>query len=224
MSNLDLKIAEKIEYFQKRKDNLPTMKQRYNDLQKQFKTMELKDDYLLYRDVQDKIKALKNDIRDIENGTSETEYLMTLGMFMRDQFSGENDKTREQNKIKGAFSDIVTVSKSSKKGKQFHKYMEIVEGEPTTYYSDDECFIKDEYVCKCCGGDMIIDRVESTLICEECGLSEQFMAGDVTNLTYEQEINVNVVSFFMYERINHFNLRSEIVTVKSLWSLVGMRL
>ena len=159
---------------------------------------------------------------------------MTLGTFMKDTFSGEADKAREQNKIKGAFSDIVTVSKSSKKGRHFHKYMEVVEGENRTYYSDDECFIKDDYLCKSCGGDMIIDRIESTLVCEECGLSEQFIAGDVTNLTYEQEINVNVVSFFMYERINHFNkrlfgldirnLRSEIVTVKSLWSLVGTRM
>ena len=72
MSNLDLKIAEKLEYFQGRKDNLPDMKKRYDDLQIQFKTMDLKNDIRFYRKIQDEIEQLKKDIRDIQNGTSET--------------------------------------------------------------------------------------------------------------------------------------------------------
>ncbi len=204
MSNLELKIAEKLEYFKTRKDSLPDMRLRYAELQEKFKTMDMKDGIKLYKDVQNEIEHLKKDIHDIHHGISETEYLMTLGTFMRDVYNDEEDKQKEQKKIKGAFSDIVTVAKSSKKGKHYNRYMEVVEGEHRTYHSDDECFSHEDYMCKECGGDMVIDRVESTLVCEQCGLSEQFMAGDVTNLTYEQEINVNVVSFFMYERINHF--------------------
>lgn len=61
-----------------------------------------------------------------------------------------------------------------------------------------------EYYCKGCDSGMDYHQRESMLVCPRCGTCKTFTEMNASNLTYEQEIHQDVVTYFAYKRLNHF--------------------
>lgn len=61
-----------------------------------------------------------------------------------------------------------------------------------------------EYFCPACDTGMEYHSRESVLVCPACGTCRTFTEMNANNLTYEQEIHQDVVTYFAYKRLNHF--------------------
>lgn len=61
-----------------------------------------------------------------------------------------------------------------------------------------------EYFCSQCDAGMDFHQRESMLVCPRCGACRAFTEMSANNLTYEQEIHQDVVTYFAYKRLNHF--------------------
>lgn len=61
-----------------------------------------------------------------------------------------------------------------------------------------------EYFCEACDAGMVCNARESMLVCLQCGRCRAYAEMNATNLTYEQEIHQDVVTYFAYKRLNHF--------------------
>lgn len=61
-----------------------------------------------------------------------------------------------------------------------------------------------EYVCPACDQGMEFHARESLLVCAACGTCRTFSEMSASNLTYEQEVHQDVVTYYSYKRLNHF--------------------
>lgn len=61
-----------------------------------------------------------------------------------------------------------------------------------------------EYFCDVCDSGMEHHSRESMLVCPVCGACRAFMGMNASNLTYEQEVRLDVTTYFAYKRLNHF--------------------
>ena len=61
-----------------------------------------------------------------------------------------------------------------------------------------------EYFCEKCDVGMTFHARESTLVCPQCGKCRSFTEMNERNLTYDEEVNRDVVTYFAYKRLNHF--------------------
>ena len=60
-----------------------------------------------------------------------------------------------------------------------------------------------ETVCEECGGRLGTYRDQSCLICEECGLTKQYLEMGVRGLSYDEEVSRATKSQFSYKRLTH---------------------
>ena len=83
------------------------------------------------------------------------------------------------------------------KGKHYSKYLDTV--------SNNYKIVEDvqQETCALCSSTMYISNFEAITICCNCGYYENYLQMGTNTLTYEQEINTDIVVHFAYKRINH---------------------
>lgn len=86
------------------------------------------------------------------------------------------------------------------RGDLYARYMATVENELSG--TPAPISIEEDHSCAGCG-DKVTARVicpsTATSVCTLCGDSREFMDGSMLNMTYDQEINMNVISSFCYK-------------------------
>ena len=60
------------------------------------------------------------------------------------------------------------------------------------------------WICTSCGGRKVFNQTEAMITCSECGLSEQYIEMNQHNLSFDEQINMEVSSHCAYKRVNHF--------------------
>lgn len=142
----------------------------------------------------------------------ETKYLLDIMPFVR-EYTTEHEGT--QTKAPGKLANFVTVTQKSKKNNVLQRYMLHVERQvdadtvgaaiahenSTQKHNPNDA----EFFCKECDGYMVYHTRESMLVCGECGVCQPYIAMNSSNLTYEQEVNMDVNTTFSYKRHNHFS-------------------
>lgn len=100
---------------------------------------------------------------------------------------------------------FVTITGKTNKNQVFQKYLLFVEEENTdaAYFELDS---KDkEFTCPACDVSLLEFARESAMVCPQCGVHHPYVGSTGANLSYQEEISLNVPSSFSYKRLNHFN-------------------
>jgi hypothetical protein len=106
---------------------------------------------------------------------------------------------------------FVNVKKEGRRGKMYAAYLR--EFEPKDAYLDEHRRLYaedmvtaaegDRFTCPC-GGTLVKDTAQALIICTSCAVAHDFQEMDGSNVTYDQEMNMESITFFAYQRANHF--------------------
>ena len=141
----------------------------------------------------------------------EVQYLLSAMPFIR-----EYSSTRAVDAVpaRGGLAGFVEVTHKTSKNSVLQRYLLHVEGQvdPVTLaaasaHNDDGAKRhprEAEYFCDECDEGMDYHAREALLTCVKCGACRAYTEMNASNLTYEQEIHQDVVTYFAYKRLNHF--------------------
>lgn len=140
----------------------------------------------------------------------ETAYVMDSVPFIR-EYTADAVESGEA-RAAGALAGFVEVTHTSKKNNVLQRYLMHVEKQvdSTTvaavmsHETGGRTRLDTEYVCTACDVGMRFHGRESMLVCANCGVCHAFSEMSANNLTYEQEIHQDVITYFAYKRLNHF--------------------
>tara|TARA_Y100001958_G_scaffold26223_1_gene16548 strand:+ start:15118 stop:16197 length:1080 start_codon:yes stop_codon:yes gene_type:complete len=146
-------------------------------------------------------EELKTQILELEKKIAEydpnesIEYYLETGGLLNEYYSKKQDTTQN---TEITVIDFMNKNKTKKKEEKLvTNYMRKI----------DDSFIKEHYIqdihnCPLCLGKLIMKNVDSLLICEECGYTDDIIINS-EKVSYKDPPRES--SYFAYKRINHFN-------------------
>lgn len=203
MTTLESKISERLAQFAARRSDLPAKKAELNALRVAAAEAGQRRDHASHFALSEQIAALQREVDDIESGTSETEYLLTIVPYVRGYTDASAGGASPRKKKRGAMESFVSVQKTENKGELFNQYRLHVEKDISANVGLSYC--DTDYVCARCSTGLVVNDAESCLICPSCGCSRDYMECGEANMSYEQEVSNEVTNYYAYKRINHFS-------------------
>lgn len=161
--------------------------------------------------------ALAREAREVTD--AETAYVLETMPFIREYSSTTSVPPRAAHappppKGRGSLEGFVAVTHTSKRHNVLQRYLLRVENhvdaDTVAAVTAHEAESSDrhprdgEYFCQRCDAGMDFHARESMLVCPECGACKAYTEMSANNLTYEQETQQDVVTYFAYKRLNHF--------------------
>ena len=145
--------------------------------------------------------ALETRIARIRNRTDETEYVLATAPFIREHAA----KTEVEPNAPSTLGGFVTVTAKSQKSHVLRRYLAHVEKDAQHldgYIVGHRNTV--DQTCVGCDANLVFVARESMMVCRECGLTADYMEMTDANMSYDQEVNQDVVNYFAYKRLNHF--------------------
>lgn len=104
-----------------------------------------------------------------------------------------------------------TVTATSSKSELFCRYMAEVEHDPS-YLNESRPKKKaamrghdeSDWICTACNTNTIFDQAQSMMVCPNCGESRAYMEMNHHNLSFNEQVSMEVSSHCAYKRVNHF--------------------
>jgi hypothetical protein len=193
MTALEARICERLAEFKREKEDVPSLQQQIAALEEKLGS---RHDYAL----ETQLASLKDRLDDILTGRSETQYLLDIIPFVQEEARVETSSPR-LNHTTGILH-FVQVEGTTRRGKQLNDYKVQVE---KTYEGVELEKPPDPMICEACNESMFFINEESVLVCPECAQTRYFMECSTSNMSYEQEVNQEIITSYAYKRINHFN-------------------
>jgi hypothetical protein len=139
------------------------------------------------------------------------DYILRAMPLIQEYTQDIDDATNEKRSHLDTFG--FTVTATSSKNEVFCKYMAEVEDDYTFYYANQPKKkasargqdASAQWICGC-GGTKTFDRAQAQTICEDCGLVEAYMEMNQHNLSFDEQVNMEVSNNCMYKRVNHFRV------------------
>ena len=140
------------------------------------------------------------------NEAEKMEYYLENGLLLDQYYSKSSEnktvKTKDNTSVLSYFQKKEEVEKENVSDKLTDKsiidfYMSNIDD---TYVLNNEIFMNDK--CKLCNNNMSFGLVDSELVCEKCGYTEDIIINS-EKTSYKDP--PREVSYFAYKRINHFN-------------------
>jgi hypothetical protein len=137
----------------------------------------------------------------IESREDEIAYVLATAPFIREHDAKTSSDAASE------LGGFVTVTHKSQKSGVLRRYMVEVENDASfmdaaTYTVAHHRSVID-VTCEC-GASFVYVARESMMVCRTCGLTRDYMEMSDANMSYEQEVNQDVVNYFAYKRLNHF--------------------
>ena len=133
------------------------------------------------------------------NPEKETEYYLNTGMLLTEYYEKKDGNYKQENK-EITVLDFMNKKKDSKNEEKDHlinTYMSTIDD--NTLPSNTEYNIEQ---CPICDLVLVMKHIESTLVCEKCGYTENIIIHS-EKISYKDPPRES--SYFAYKRINHFN-------------------
>lgn len=209
---LESKYAERVAEFQARKNSIASRMERASEEEK---------------------SALRRELCAVED--DETRYMLDSLPFIKEYADDAKPVavTAKPPPAAGHLSKLVAVTHTSNRNNVLQRYLMRVENQVdmatvAAVTADDNAGVStqsNEYVCPTCDMGMEFHARESLLVCVACGMCKTFSEMSANNLTYEQEVHQDVVTYYSYKRLNHFCewLNSLQAKVGARWGLCGFR-
>ena len=145
--------------------------------------------------------ALETRIVRIRNRDDETEYVLATAPFIREHAA----KAEVEPNAPSTLGGFVTVTAKSQKSHVLRRYLAHVEKDAQHldgYIVGHRSTV--DQACVGCDANLVFVARESMMVCRECGLTADYMEMTDANMSYDQEVNQDVVNYFAYKRLNHF--------------------
>lgn len=147
-----------------------------------------------------------------EDQDAAVEYMLRAVPLLREYTQDHDDTERSKKKTSVLDAFGFTVTASSSKNEIFCKYMAEVEND-YSYTFDTQPKKKasarghnnSEWICASCNGTKVLDRARAAMVCPSCGLSESYIEMNQHNLSFDEQVNLEVSSHCAYKRVNHFS-------------------
>jgi hypothetical protein len=195
-TTLDIEHMNKEKHFTNRKETLPSLKIKLDELENEYNNKTLYD--LQYKSkIKDDISVLKQEIYNIENNIDELNYYTSIFDILIDYYdeSNNNNNNNMANNILDCFKSDKQNNKTINKASLFNNYKTIING--TYNKNKDVNVIK---YCNDCNIEKILNQSEGIYECIKCGESEIIIVeSDIAN--YKDQIPD--VTNYAYKRINH---------------------
>lgn len=168
-------------------------------VEKQNKTNATIFELLKYDDV---IFDLKQDLVDIETDNSVQYLLKVSDIFKRYNDESNEEFTKQGYSVKSEMNHFVHTKIGNHRGQLYKEYTDIVKNKsPNISVACPN--LKTPIRCPNCDNHMIMAVNETSVLCDNCGVHENYFEPSVAGLTYEQEIHTETNIHFAYKRINH---------------------
>ena len=133
------------------------------------------------------------------NPEKETEYYLNTGMLLTEYYEKKDGNYKQENKEITVldFMNKKKDSKNEEKDQLINTYMSTIDD--NTLPSNTEYNIEQ---CPICDLVLVMKHIESTLVCEKCGYTENIIIHS-EKISYKDPPRES--SYFAYKRINHFN-------------------
>lgn len=155
-----------------------------------------------------RLKAMQKSVAD-----AEVEYLLDAMPFIR-EYSSTTPVEDGGRPARGPLGSFVAVTHTSNRNNVLQRYLIHVEkrvdkatvaavashGDADATRNPREA----EYFCDRCDVGVIFHPRESAMVCPRCGTCRSFTEMNERNLTYDEEVNREVITNFAYKRLNHF--------------------
>lgn len=171
---------KKIKSFQEEFEMLDSKKNRLEQLKNKYKSLRTytnNEAHLLNK----QIKELESEIIDIENREEQNNYLINASDYIKkykqSEIDGSNKGTISKNYIVNCLGSGGGLPIEESKNK-----------------------VKD-FICKECGCEKKLNHKEATVVCENCGMIDEYQDNDICHEFSEE---IEVLSPFSYKKINHF--------------------
>lgn len=149
---------------------------------------------------------------------AEVEYLLDTAPFIREYSSTTRVEDAEAAGVArarpaaGPLGNFVAVTHTSNRNNVLQRYMMHVENkvDATTlaavvaHENGGRNHSDAQYTCQECDEAMIHHCREALLVCPRCGTCKPFTEMNAKNLTYEEEVQRDPITYFAYKRLNHF--------------------
>ena len=166
-----------------------TLELQKEELEKLKKLEELSDqDY-------ERIKILEKEIKGFDE-KKEINYYLDTGLLLNDYYSKKNGEIKQNSKATSVL-DLMNQKKKDQPDDLINTYMSKVDDNiilDNTDYNID--------LCPHCNVSLILKNIDSLLICEKCGYTENIIINS-EKTSYKDPPRES--SYFAYKRINHFN-------------------
>lgn len=211
MSTLEVRIRDKMQFFEHRKHVLlPGMKQELHKLRTDFGGLSFKQAPREWYDLRDRVDSLAKEVQDVESDREMHEYLLDIIPFVKTAYDGgaagsDSDDEEADQHVPEALRQAVQVSKVVKHGTTFSRYMAQVE-KVSTQAKPRRKAGSHAYSCDNCGSyDVVDDTATSALICRACASVSTYLGDTRANLTYEQDCELDHTKAFSYKKISRYN-------------------
>lgn len=205
MTTLEARFDQRLREFSSRRAELPGLERARDAAEASFRALEdagcRNTDPDAYFAARDALRAAESAVREAHTERDEVEYLLRTAPFIREYATQE--AVAEDASGATALDGFVRVTHKSQKSNVFQRYLAAVEGQPADAGRRARTDGSD-FRCPSCDAATVFVSRESSMVCPSCGHARAFMEMSEANLTYEQELTQNVVSFFSYKRLNHF--------------------
>lgn len=196
-TTIDTKHREMLKYFRDLQDSLPALDKKLNVLQKKYNGTRSN---TLHREIQN----LKQEISDIKYRRMENDYLMDTSDILTDYFSQSKGEVVKKKTGFNAFLKNKSGKVASEKEKStYDKYMNIV---TDGVYGANHIIKTNDSNCKDCNVPKMLDSVNSTYVCPNCGMIStiMFKPEDSQSLSFKDRERAEVIKPFRYKKMNHF--------------------
>ena len=159
-----------------------------------------------------KVKRLmRGSRRGVDPGKDAVEYMLQSIPYIR-QYNqqGTNDGGTETSTKFDAAG--FKVSQASTKHQVFSNFMAHVEGDFTSYVelqpkvrATSRGHNQQEWICSVCDVPKVFNPVESCVVCPTCGKTVPYAEMNQSNLTFDEQISLEVSNNCAYKRANHFS-------------------
>jgi len=143
----------------------------------------------------ERIKILEKEIKGFDE-KKEINYYLDTGLLLNDYYSKKNGEIKQNSKATSVL-DLMNQKKKDQPDDLINKYMSKVDDNiilDNTDYNID--------LCPQCNISLILKNIDSLLICEKCGYTENIIINS-EKTSYKDPPRES--SYFAYKRINHFN-------------------
>jgi hypothetical protein len=210
MSSLEVKIRDKMQFFQHRKQALlPSMKEDLQRLRSEFEEASFQQAPRDWYDLRDRVASLDKEVQDVESDREMHEYLLDIIPFVRMAYDSNAVQDSEEEDVGRHVPDTlkaaVQVSKVVRHGTTYSRYLVEVEKAPAEPRTKREPVSK-AYSCGNCGGyDVVDETASSAMICRTCAAVTTYLGDTRANLTYEQDCDLDHTKAFSYKKISRYN-------------------
>ena len=192
MTTLEARIDGRLAEFRRARESLPDLRRRAD---------------ALGPDHPDRATSLDEVARAERMCDDEIQYLLDIAPLVRayDTVHAVDPGQQDAAAAGRGLESFIRVTHKSNKNLVLQRYLAEVEKQPDALPSGMQPRAMDkEMVCDECDAALLFNSREAALVCPRCGVARDFLELSEANLSYEQEVNTDVVNYFAYKRLNHF--------------------